>query len=205
VSNLYDLSKKGTLVLSYYRSGTHYLQDAVIASLPTSKRYDEICNDGTIRQLLETDSRYMVAIMNSLEPKFNLVAHPEILNDWHVIKLTRRNKVHHFLSYWFWEKNTMQQRFDDNGKFKHHGTDNGIYKSALQSKQHCELSVVKNWLQEQLILEFLPYNYSLDYDDLDVACAGLITWNPNQYGDITLADLFTNSEEVQDLLENFKI
>jgi hypothetical protein len=147
----------------------------------------------------------MVAIMNSVEPKFDLVAHPELLDEWHVIKLTRKNKVHHFLSYWFWEKNTMQQRFDDTGEFKHHGTGNGVYRAALQQKQHCALSAVKNWLQEQLVLEFLPADYTLDYDDLGTAGAGLIAWNPNHYGDITLADLFTNSAEVQDLLENFKI
>jgi hypothetical protein len=205
VSNLYDFNKKGTLVLSYYRSGTHYLQDAIVAALPKSRRFDEICNDGTVDQLLKTDNQYMVAIMNSVEPKFNLVAHPEILDDWHVVKLTRRNKVQHFISYWFWEQNTMQQRFDDTGKFKHHGTDNIAYTSAITQKQHYDISAVKNWLQEQLVLEFLPYNYTIDYDDLHIV--GLdttIRWQPNQYGNIALTDLFTNGDEIQDLLENFK-
>lgn len=204
MNNLYDLNKKGTLVLSYYRSGTHYLQDVIMLTLPNTKRYGEICDDGTVKQLLQTSQSYMVAIMNSVEPKFNLVAHPEILKDWHVIKLTRKNKLQHFISYWFWEQNTMQQRFNNTGKFKHHGTDNEVYVSALTKKQHCDISAVKNWLQEQLVLEFLPYNYTVDYDELGNIGDGLISWEPNQYGDITLNNLFTNGTEIQDLLENFK-
>ena len=200
---MYNLDKKGTLVLSYYRSGTHYLQDTIVASLPLSKRYDEICNNGTT-QLQRTDTCYMVAIMNSVEPKFDLIAHPELLQDWHVVKLTRKDKVQHFISYWFWEQNTMQQRFDDTGKFKHHGTDSQAYKSFINEPQHYSISAVKNWLQEQLILEFLPYDYSIDYNDLHTIGNSPIKWQPNQYGNLTLCDLFTNGKEIQDLLENFK-
>jgi hypothetical protein len=204
VSNLYNLDKKGTLVLSYYRSGTHYLQDVIISLLPRSNRCGEICNDGTIEQLLKIDKNYLVAIMNSVEPKFNLVAHTEVLNEWHVIKLTRRNKVQHFISYWFWEQNTMQQRFNDTGKFKHHGTNNSVYALGLIQLQYYPISAVKSWLQEQLVLEFLPYNYTVDYDDLPAVGQELIEWQPNEYGNITLNDLFTNGTEIQDLLENFK-
>ena len=142
--------------------------------------------------------------LTSVEPKFNLVAHTEVLNEWHVIKLTRRNKVQHFISYWFWEQNTMQQRFDDTGKFKHHGTNNSVYALGLIQLQYYPISAVKSWLQEQLVLEFLPYNYTVDYDDLPAVGQELIEWQPNEYGNITLNGLFTNGTEIQDLLENFK-
>ena len=51
----------------------------------------------------------------------------------------------------------------------------------------------------------IPHNYSIDYSELPLLESSNIWWNPNNYDDITLSDLFVNSAEVEELLNNFKI
>lgn len=202
---LIDTNKKGTLILSYYRSGSHFLSNLILEEL--QKRHirsvllHEICNDETVNDLKKVlKDKYAVAIMNVVNPKYDLIASPELLKDWHVIKLTRNNKLQHFISYYFWKKNTL-----DNQIYKHHNTPSSVYKSNLSDKIFYDINLVKHWLSELLILYFIHSDIELDYKDLEYLATDTVKWLPNDYSEITLSDIFINGHDIEKFLMNFKI
>lgn len=208
MSVLYDKDKVGSIILSTYRSGTHFLHDCIIDMLPLSVGYGEICNDQSIRQLKELSiksSRYKVCILNCVSPKFKLYSELSLLQDWHVIRLTHENKIKHFISHWFWKLNQESERMNDSGKYKHHGTPADVYSNSLKEPVILDIESVIVWLQEQLIIHHLPIDTSLDYSNLKNLSTSNIRWNPNLYDNISLQDLFINHQEIYDLLSNFKI
>jgi hypothetical protein len=203
-----DHDKVGTLILGYYRNGTHFLKDVIVDQHPLIQQFDEICNNNTIAELetLTEIPGYKVCILNNAIPKFFLVGRKDLLEKWHVINLTRNDKIHHFISYWFWEQNTMQERLQDSGQFRHHGTDHRSYKNLLAQGQYTyNTNSIVAWLQEQLINHHLPGNVTVDYSELPNYATDNIQWQPNKYNTITLKDLFSNHEEIQHLLGNFTI
>jgi len=203
-----DQNKVGTLILGYYRNGTHFLKDAIVDQHPSIQQFDEVCNDNTIAELEALTERpdYKICILNNTIPKFFLVSRKDLLKKWHVINLTRNDKIHHFISYWFWEQNTMQQRLEDSGQFRHHGTDYHSYKNLLtQGQRTYSTDAVVAWLQEQLINHHLHSDVTVDYSELPNYATDNIHWQPNKYETITLEDLFSNHKEIQDLLANFII
>ena len=208
IENYYDLNKTGTLIVSQYRSGTHFLHDALLDTLGnTASGHGEICNDNTINQLqqLTTIPDYKICILNNVEPKFYLIAQHKLLSKWHVVHLTRNQKIHHFISYWFWLQNTLSEQKDNTGKFLHHNTSTEQYKQYIKQKHYFSIGKVIVWLQEQLISHHIPANIKIDYADLVTIGTKNIVWKPNKYDDITLADIFENHIEIQHFLENFKI
>lgn len=213
---LIDTTKIGSLILSYYRCGTHFLQDAILAQCSVPRVvHNEICDDGTIRQLQDitnrsttkdsassyTDGAYQICILNNPEPKFYLRNATDFLSQWHTIKLTRNNKIEHFISTWFWEYNFLEQRIDNTGMFFHHGTPEERYRQQVEKIGPVSLdpSVVIGWLQNQLILDFIAADVVIDYDDLETLSSTDVKWSPNQYN-VALSDLFINHKEVEDLL-----
>jgi hypothetical protein len=203
---LVDKSKKGTLILGYYRNGTHFLQDTILDLYPGIQVYDEIGNDNTINDLeqLTQSSGYKICILNNTAPKFYLAGRRDLLDQWHIINLTRNNKVQHFISYWFWEQNTLQERISNSGKFSHHNTKHDVYKNSMLGNKVCyDIEAIIAWLQEQLINFHIAYNETVDYDELPKYQTDNISWTPNQYHSIGLADIFENHQEIHNLLSSF--
>jgi len=201
-----DQNKVGTLILGYYRNGTHFLKDVIVDQYPSIQNFDEICNNNTIVELeaLTKIPKYKICILNNTVPKFFLVGRKDLLKKWHVINLTRHNKIHHFISHWFWQQNTMQERLEDSGQFRHHGTDYQSYKNALAYGQRIHSTdAIVVWLQEQLINYHLPNDVTVDYSELPIYATNNIQWQPNKYETITLKDLFSNHKEIEDLLTRF--
>ena len=207
---LWDNNKIGTLIIGYYRTGTHFLQD-VIADQYTDKIEitNEICNDNTIHdleQLTTSAAPYKLSILNNCAPKFYLTGSNELLTHWHIINLTRNNKVEHFISHWFWYQNSIEDQLIGGVKFKHHGTSNDVYKESLGTvKKEIPLDFVTTWLQEQLINRYIKSDIILDYSDLSKLQSNNIKWTPNRYDDIRLNDIADNYKEIENLLLNFKL
>lgn len=205
---LVDNNKTGTLILGYYRNGTHFLQDVIADQNAGFEIFGEIGNDNTIADFerLNTVKAYKVCILNNTAPKFHLVGSPGYLDHWHVVHLTRKDKVHHFISYWFWEQNTANQRMNNSGLFRHHNTDRASYQSVLnQPRRHCDIDAVIAWLQEQLINYHLPFDTEIDYGELPQLATDNIAWQPNNYDSISLSDIFENHKEISELLSNYRL
>ena len=203
-----DHNKAGTLILGHYRNGTHFLKDAILDQHPGIMQFDEICNDGTLAELekLTNIPGYKICILNHSIPKFFLAGRKDLLQKWHVINLTRKDKVHHFISYWVWMQNTQEERLQDSGQFKHHGTEHSSYKNLLaQDRTTYDTNSIVFWLQEQLINYYLPSDTTVDYSELPDYATDNIHWQPNKYDTITLKDLFVNHKDIEDLLGNFTL
>jgi hypothetical protein len=206
---LWDSNKVGTLIVGYFRCGTHFLHDVIVNQYPNlTNAHHEICTDNTITQLEQlTDNTniYNVAILNNCDPKFYLASRPDILSKWHVINLIRNNKIEHFISHWFWAQNTGEERLKGTGKFKHNNTNEQIYRQSLADiKQSISVKKVIQWLQEQLINRYIKCDLTVEYNNLPMLSTD-IKWTPNHYGNIQLEDLFVNAEEIKKLLLNFDL
>jgi hypothetical protein len=205
---LVDYDKVGTLILGYYRNGTHFLKDVIVDQNPDIIQLDEVCNDNTLAELerLTDISKYKICILNNTVPKFFLASRRDLLQKWHVINLTRNDKVHHFISHWFWMQNTIQERFQDTGQFRHHNTDHDSYKNMLvKDRSTYDIQAIVVWLQEQLINYYLDNNATVDYSELPSYATDNIKWQPNKYGTIDLIDIFDNHKEIEDLLGHFTV
>jgi hypothetical protein len=207
---LWDNNKIGTLIIGFYRNGTHFLQDTIAncCSFDVLCR-DEICHDNTISELEKltlTQGRYQICILNACNPKFYLTNRHNILKKWHVVNLTRNNKISHFISYWFWLQNSPSERLNNNGKFKHNNTSNDVYKQSLTHPVYADpaLTVIP-WLQEQLINRYIKSDVVIDYSDLPALSTVDVQWTPNQYTGIELENILTNAKEVKELLLNFDL
>jgi hypothetical protein len=147
---------------------------------------------------------YPVAIFNSIQSKWDLLttAGRQLQDRWHLVRLTRRNKVSHFISHYFWSLNSRDSNTDV--EFGHNNTDHIVYVRWLmqQPPVHMPIDHVMTWLQEQLIMYHVPYHSVLDYDDLP-HYQGTIAWTPNRYQGIGLEHLFSNHAEISDVLTNF--
>jgi hypothetical protein len=201
-----DHNKVGTLILGYYRNGTHFLSDVIADHHLKIRQYGEICNDNTLAdfETLTKIPGYKICILNNTVPKFFLKGRKDLLKKWHVINLTRNDKVHHFISNWFWMQNSEQERLRDTGQFKHHDTDHSSYKNLLtDGRITYDIHLIATWLQEQLINLYLPSDVTIDYSELPDLATNNIKWQPNRYDTITLNDLFDNHKEIENLLANF--
>lgn len=49
--SLTDDAKTGTMILGFYRNGTHFLQDVIMDQTVQARALGEICNDNTIDEL----------------------------------------------------------------------------------------------------------------------------------------------------------
>lgn len=158
---------------------------------------------------IKQSDRYPVAICNSIGSKQFLLftdAGRRLLEQWHVIRLTRRDKVAHFISHYFWFLNPGPVSNSEEAyraHFGHNNTDHEVYANFVkQSPVHMPVQTVLTWLQEQMIINYLPYHSFTDYEYLHEYSAN-IAWTPNRYQDIGLADLFSNHEEISELLRNY--
>ena len=82
-----DHNKVGTLILGYYRNGTHFLKDVIVDQYPSIQQFDEVCNDNTMAELekLTWLPGYKICILNNSIPKFFLVGRRDLLEKWFVV------------------------------------------------------------------------------------------------------------------------
>lgn len=208
---LFDKNKTGTLIISYYRSGTHYLSDYIDLFLNHEEpescyNFQEVETYEQLEELTSRDiSKYKLAIVNSIHPKFFLLNNQELLSKWHVIRLTRKNKIDHFISSYFWKK----KRVDMKLPFKHHCTKEQAYLDFINKtgKETYDEELVKIWITEQLLTYVTPCDVQIDYDELPLIDPNdyYLTWQPNKYGNLGLSDIFNNYQEIEKLLNNFCI
>lgn len=207
---LFDTNKKGTLIVSTYRAGTHFVHDYIrdIMGSESTVSCSEICNDNTISQLIEltndNDTRYKVAILNNASPKCYLFNNHDLLKNWHVVRLTRQDKTHHFISHWFWKQNFNDSQRHSDLIFQHHGTDYQTYIDHMPDKIEFNIESLIVWLQEQLLIFHVDADVVVDYDELKYYESDNISWTPNRYDNINLEDLFLNHHEIKILLDGFK-
>jgi len=111
-TSLIDLSKQGTLIVGSPRMGTQYLQSLCahsvtelgcqvhehgeIRHVPGGSRYVAPDTLGSFLRQNQPD-QYRLVIMNHSEHKIRVLDHPELLDDWHVIRLRDTDPYR-----WFW-------------------------------------------------------------------------------------------------------
>lgn len=200
IEHFIDRNKVGTLIISYYRSGSHFLHDYIADSLDECSKITEINFLNELESVTHESSPYKVAILHSIHPKFYLLKKDNLLKNWHVVHLTRNDKVSHFISHYFWYLSNNQGQT----QFMHHGTEYSTYLEFAKNKPiNYNIENVKKWLIEHTLSYFMHNDYIVDYQDLKILESHNIRWEPNNYDNIQLQDLFINHAEIKDLLENF--
>jgi hypothetical protein len=205
---LINPDKIGTLIISTYRSGTHYLQDYISDYYRSKynsavKVYDEIHNINDLNEFSKTPTPYKVGIVNDVNPKCYLLNQNSVLTNWHVIRLTRDDKINHFIS-WF----LFSIGIDNiNEKLLHHATPNVEYINHLKNhtKKSYDITKLTFWILESAIIELINSDAQIDYDDLQNLDQSILKWTPNDYTNVTLHDMFTNANEIEHLLKSYAI
>lgn len=201
ISEFYNNKKKGTLIISSYRSGTHFIYDNLLSYLRFNSIAINTYNEVDDIKFLETN-RYGVAIINAVSPKLELVMNQNLIKDWHVVRLTRVDKKYHWISYYVWKYfNTVRQQFD-NTNLPHHGGTRDRYQHIPQVE--FSLPEIETWLLEQLLINLFIADISLDYNELSSVTDTVFKWNPNDYN-LTLEKLFTNHFQIGKYLEHYKV
>lgn len=221
---LWQPDRKGTLIVSDPRFGTHFLQriiaDAVARERPVEKN-DEIDLapiqgwPQSVRSVLERlgdRESYQVAIVNSVVAKNELIAHPEALAQWHVIRLTRRNKIGWFRSFGLFfmhehsELNsTPEQR---TSRLLHHGTPQEDYLDSLASQGPMIIDAqtvnqIGGNLSLHLLSKLVAVDVEVDYDDLPGMQSEHTWWKGNQYPDMAMDQMFADWSEIEPILANW--
>jgi len=217
---LWDPLKQGTLIVSDPRTGTHFLQRAVADRVGPHRavvRNDEIDLDPTtawpgsvgrvLDQLIGQD-QYQVAIVNSVVAKTELIARPDLMRHWHVIRLTRRDKISWFRSWALFFLHAHSEHHRGDGPLLHHGTTQETYLHSLTSQGAIELDghSVKDIggnLSLHLLCKMVAVDEEIDYENLPALASQYTEWKANQYPEIGLDRLFTNWAEIEPLLASW--
>jgi len=203
LTKFYDRSKRGTLIISTYRSGTHFLYNNLVnhlqqCNVPLSA-LGEVGSDDFVA---ESPGRYKIAILNAVVPKITLVKDQSALDEWHLVTLTRNDKLQHWISFYLWQYlNTAQQRAD-HSNLPHHGGTSDQYRNIVPVS--IPLGVVEHWLLEQYPIHLFKSHVQIDYADLPNISGTTYQWSPNEYG-LTCEELFTNHAEITQLLQQYHI
>ena len=202
--SLWNPKKRGTLIFSTYRSGTHFLMRALAEHIKFSKGADYLVaalgefhnadEQIDFSYLTNLKSDYTIGIINSSFAKFFLTGKNKDLEKWHVVHLTRHDKISHFISEYVWRFNPTE--------VNHHGCTADHFENLKNNKVYYELYKVVNWLKEDLINYLFPCAVCIDYEDLQLIKTIHVTWQPNHYN-LQLFDLFTNSTEIENLLKTY--
>lgn len=213
-NKFYNPSKKGTLILAAPRYGTHFLAQVIVDLIPAVSRpwqgigeHSEIgitkqqfCGIEEELDYFNQQSGYQVVIANDLAAKMWMMTYPGRFDDWHVVRITHDNKVQWFISYWYF---LIKHELE----FGHHGTSRNVYKQHMdQYGPHTissdQMMIVLWSLSQTLLNQHISCDEHVDYQEL----AGLDTnvqWQRNEYLNIELSELFTNSDVIEKLLTNW--
>jgi hypothetical protein len=204
---LYDENKTGTLIVSCFRTGSHFLAKVIKDSVRNGHYTTQSVEIGSSNTEIDFDAleklpNYKICIINSYYPKFHLT-HKVLTDKWYVIHLTRRDKVNQFISDWVWMQNSFDQPFNG-GRYKHHAGIAAEYEHLKNNKVRCEVERVISWLKDSLINYHLPCHTTIDYSELPSYQTADTPWQPNEYN-LQLKDLFINYTEIENLLNNYKL
>lgn len=115
--DLWRPDREGTLILSDHRFGGHFLQDVIFQrvpddqgtkceinrpgpSLPGDRASDLIPYINTRFDQCVAQSQYPILLINDAYVKLTLLANRKELDRWHKVRLTRRDKISWFISWW---------------------------------------------------------------------------------------------------------
>lgn len=215
---LWDPHKKGTLIISDPRAGTHFLQRTVadmVSQHQAVVRNDEIDLEPTKnwpgsvgRTLTGLAQRpeYQVAIINSVVAKNELIAHPDLTVNWHLIRLTRRDKIGWFRSWaLFFLHEQSEHNQGPSGPLQHHGTSQETYLQSLASLGPIKIDGegikhIGGNLSLHVLCKMVPVDEEIDYDDLAALETQYTRWKANRYPEVALDRLFANWSELEPLL-----
>ena len=219
--DLWDAGRRGTLIISDPRFGTHFLQKIVADRVRAHRAVD---TNNEIDILPEADqpvrltltrladqSHYQVAIVNSVNAKTELLADPDLLDQWHVIRLTRRDKVGWMRS---WALFFLHQASEVHGaghdRLLHHGTSSQAYIKSLHDSGPVELDpVVIKDIASNLCLhalsQLIPADEEIDYDELPDLQSEHTWWKGNDYPDLPMQALFPGYDRIRPLLEAWTV
>lgn len=226
---LWNPDRRGTLIISDPRCGTHFLQrvtsDRVqehgsvdrngeidIPKTPTRLQVGQLNENLPIApQLaaLEMKSAYQVGIVNSISAKLELLADPSLLRSWHVIRLTRRDKVGWMRSWVLFFLHPNSDLYSTLGdRLMHHGTGIEHYTETLRRSGAFELTtqVIKDIvgsLTLHTISPVIPVDEEIDYDQLPGLQTENNPWKGNDYPDLPMDVMFSGYARLQPLLENW--
>jgi hypothetical protein len=189
IANTVDFSKKGTVILSHYRSGSHYLQSAI--ALYARKNVDVMVlgEQNSLDWLTLQADAYCIVILNDPRVKAKLAAQTRmVLNEFHVIKLEHRDIVRHFISTLSWWNNNREYKY-------HHDSE----QTFTQAMVEYDINLVDRWKLELSVLQKLKSHVQLDYSELQSLSTPTLNWAPNTYN-FTLSDMFTNADEIEKAL-----
>lgn len=196
LDNFINLTKTGTLIIGYYRCGTHFLEDSIQAKTAGVK-HGEVTTVEQLRNITKS-ATYNTCIVNIVDLKFELLENLDILDQWHVVRLSRNDKVGHYISKFFWDLNCIQRKRE----FKHHGSAVSVYENYQDgNKVHVDFDQVKRWFMEGMINSLIPCQIKVDYSDLPLLENNPVKWDPNNYNNIKLSDIFVEANELQRMLE----
>ena len=217
MNNLYNTDKRGTIIVTIGRSGSHLLGDIIEQRLNNLN----IPAVNLLEELLLSDSftfnadyrnaigrvdrasraRYTIVQVQDFNSKLWLLKnHLEWLNDYHIVVLKRRDQIKHFFSRQilenFWDVIPVHtKRSVTEGE--HVSFDN------LQNKK-IEITPGAIWqfYSEQEILNRFEYNELVYYEDLvNYPESTTSNYVKNNYK-INFEDLFTNYTDIVKLLNN---
>lgn len=214
---LWNPDRRGTLIVGDPRFGTHYLQSIVRDHVSATRPYDQ---NGEIDlapivnwprfvrdKLQEMESResYQIAIVNSVVAKTELIAHPEMLDRWHVIRLTRKDKISWFRSWALFFMHEHSEHNSGRASLLHHGTPQDAYVQSLADHGPVLLDAQNiNQVGGNLGLQVLSFLVSadeeIDFDDLPGLQTQHTWWKGNHYPDMGMDEMFSNYQEVEALL-----
>lgn len=225
-ARLWNPDRRGTLIVGDPRTGTHFLQRIVrdrvadhrgvqvnheidlapIRGWPRSVR--------TVLEQLASQDSYQIAIINSATAKVELISDPAALERWHVIRLTRQDKVSWFRSWALFflhgrsEVNAAAPATGQDDRLLHHGTPEASYREGLA--RHGPVMIDSRAVDEacgslclHVLAKLIAVDEEIDYEDLPGLQSEHTWWKGNEYPDITMQDMFVNWQEMRPVLEHW--
>jgi hypothetical protein len=219
---LYDLNKRGTIIITIGRSGSHLLGDIISNKLKLanvshkSHRENFHCYDQSIAKvsdfyknqvgIMSGISEYQISQMQDFQIKVWLLStNSSWLKDYHIVVLKRNDNIQHFFS------KQILENFHSTVPVHSFKKELATYKAGnFNSLQGQKLTVsagtVFQFLAEKQLLERFDCDETVVYEDLvtwpDVAKS---VYEKNNYGSMTPSDLFDNYKDIENLLDNFII
>ena len=121
---IYNPNKKGTIILSHYRSGGTQLRETLWLSI--GEKYTTNLSeynpkvDGDICEYLESAEKYRLLLINDSEvitELNNMGTFDKLKEDYIIVVLERKNKVNCLLSMALWEKLIASGNFNTGNEF----------------------------------------------------------------------------------------
>ena len=213
---LFDLNKKGTLIVTIGRSGSHLLGDVISNQLTglgiQHINYKEyfVKHNGSepwpglpkfykskINRLLK-DTVYTICQIQDFYSKIYLSRYnKELFDQYHVVVLEKQNQLSHFLS-----KQLLQNFHTVIPTHTIDGINDSFDSLKSQSKIKVSIDDVFQFYSEKQLLDLFPRDSTIVYEDM-------ILWDEvkkskykkNQYP-VSFDQLFDNFKEIESLFNN---